>query len=349
MEIDMPHGNSSEGKLLDDERFLRRVARLYYEQHCSQEEIAQKEYCSRQTIGKALRRAEERDIVRISIVPELRMGYLRNLTREVRLDLGLEDLVLVAGRNFSGTVVDEIVPDVMAYITNAAAEYLDQLLTDKDILAVSGGRNIMRQVVRYLKPSKFLPNLQVVSTIGFVKLQTTFGDTNLIAFDIATAYGAKHAWLPIPAIVETQEQCQQARALPLARDVLKMLEEATVIMLGLWPMPHRPDVVAEGVLSQAQIDLLLSHNPAVDINHWSFDRFGKCINDRLTPPPYYLTGFEIPRLKEKIRTRNVKVILVAGAGPSYAPAIRAALKAGVANILITDHITAELLMEPESS
>ena len=36
-----------------------------------------------------------------------------------------------------------------------------------------------------------------------------------------------------------------------------------------------------------------------------------------------------------------------GAGLSYVPAILAALKAGLANILITDHMTAQLLLSSE--
>jgi DNA-binding transcriptional regulator LsrR (DeoR family) len=64
----------------------------------------------------------------------------------------------------------------------------------------------------------------------------------------------------------------------------------------------------------------------------------------IDPPPYYLTGLPIPRLKERILAGITKVILVAGAGPSYVPAIRAVLKAGLANILVTDHITAQFLL-----
>jgi DNA-binding transcriptional regulator LsrR (DeoR family) len=41
--------------------------------------------------------------------------------------------------------------------------------------------------------------------------------------------------------------------------------------------------------------------------------------------------------------QHTKVILVVGASTSRIPAIRAALKAGPANVLITDHITAQHL------
>ncbi len=347
MLMNMSQGNIPEGKLLSDDRFLRRVAQLYYEDGQTQEAIAEMEGCSRQAIGKALQRARDRGIVRISVVPEQRTGYLRNLSRDLRVELGLEDLVVVAGRNLSEIPSEETAEDVLADIATTAADYLDQLLTDSDILAVSGGRNIMRNVVRYLKPTKLLPNLQVVPTIGFVEPHTNLGDSNLIAYDIATAYGAQHAWLPIPAIVETREQCEQARSLPLVRDVLQTLEQANVMMMGLWPTHFNDDLVARGVLLQEEINALQSRKAVMDINHWVFDAQGRCINDLLTPPPYYLTGLEIPRLRDRIRKGKAKVILVAGASLSYASGIRAALKAGIANILITDHVTAQLLMKLE--
>ena len=201
MASDTPQVSTSEAKLIGDEQFLRKIAYLYYEDGHSQETIAEMEYCSRQTVSKALQKAKERGIVRISIVPDLRTGYLRNLAREVRRRLNLEDLVLVPGRNFDMLEGDATLDEVVAEIGNAAADYLDQLLTDTDILAVSGGRTFMRNVVRYLNPTRPLPHLRVVSTIGFVEARTSIGDANLIAYDIAQAYGALHAWYCIPALI----------------------------------------------------------------------------------------------------------------------------------------------------
>src|SRR6266704_1537264 len=145
-------GVSSEARLLTDERFLRKIAYLYYEDGHSQETIAEMEYCSRQTVGKALQKAKDRGIVRISIVPDLRTGYLRNLSRDVRVQLGLEDLILVAGRNMNTITAQNLLEDVVADIASAAADYLDQMLTDSDILAISGGRTFMRTLLRHLKP-----------------------------------------------------------------------------------------------------------------------------------------------------------------------------------------------------
>ena len=326
---------------------------MYYEDGHSQETIAETEFCSRQTVSKALQKARDRGIVRIAIVPDLRTGYLRNLSREGRRELNLEDLVVVPGNNFENVEANETLDEVVAEIAKAAADYLDQLLKDSDILAVSGGKTFMRNVVRYLKPARPLPHLQVVSTIGFVEARTSFGDANLVAYDIAQAYGGSHAWFIIPAFLpHTPEVPPEAfrkmnDRLPLTSEATRLCERANVFMLGLWPSYTNVELVMRGILTREQTDVLETFHPVVDINHWVFDIQGRSINEVIDPLPYHLTGFPIPSLKEKIKKEGTKVIFVAGGGPSYVPAIRAVLKAGLVNILITDHMTAQLLIAPK--
>ncbi len=337
-------GNVTEARLLTDERFLRKIAYLYYDDGYSQEAIASMEFCSRQTVSKALQKARERGIVRISIAPDLRTGFLRNLAREVRMELDLQDLILVAGQSLDAIHADEILDEVMIEIASAAADYLDQLLTDSDILAVSGGKTFMRNLVRYAKPSKLLPHMRVVSTIGFASAHTNFGDANLVAHDLAQSYGAYHQWFPCPAFLSDAAQVKHTRQLPLVKEAYDMMVQANITVMGLWT-PHTFDeLVLQGVLSPEHHEAIESYQPVVDINHWIFDAHGRCINELLEPPPYFLSGLEIPRLKEKIQQGSAKVILVAGGGPSYVPAIRAALRARLANILVTDHVTAQLLL-----
>lgn len=335
--------STNEAKLLTDERFLRKVAHAYYEESLSQETIAGMYYCSRQTVGKALQRAKERGIVRISIIPDLRTGYLSNLSREVRVELGLEDLILVAGNNMNSIPAEDTLEDVIFNISSAAAEYLDQMLGDSDILAVSGGRTFMRNLVRFSKPTKTLPHLQVVATIGFVENHTNYGDANLIAHDIAELYGANHMWFPCPAFFASESELQSVRKFPIVKDAYEMMARANIVVTGLWTPGTNEDLLRHGVITQKQLDAIAEHHPMADINHWIFDAAGRCIN-YLLDTPLYLSGLEIPRLRESIKTRNAKVVLVAGGSPSYIPAIRAVLKAGLANILVTDHVTAQFLL-----
>jgi deoxyribonucleoside regulator len=337
-------GNSSETRLLSDERFLRKTAYLYYEEGHSQEAIAEMEFCSRQSISKALQKARDRGIVRISIIPDLRMGYLRNLSREVRVQLGLEDLILVASQDVNSIKTRNQPDEVVTEIANAAADYLDQVLTDSDILAVSGGRSFMRTLVQYLKPTKVLPHLQVVSTIGFVEARTSFGDANLIAHDLAEIYGANHSWFPCPAFLPNREQLQFTRQLPIIREAYEMMKRANIIVTSLWTPHSNENMIIRNILSQKQVETIKAYHPAMDINHWVFDASGKCLNETVEAFPYTLSGLEIPRLKDAIQNHNAKVILLAGGTSAYVPAIQAALKAGLVNILVTDHITAQMLL-----
>ena len=353
MPSEIPQVSTSEARLIGDEQFLRKIAYMYYEDGHSQETIAEMAFCSRQTVSKALQKAKERGIVRISIVPDLRTGYLRNLSREVRRRLNLEDLILVPGRNFENLSGDETLDEVVTEIGSAAADYLDQLLTDSDILAVTGGRVFMRNVVRYLNPTRPLPGLQVVSTIGFVEPHTSFGDANLIAYDIAQAYGASHMWLCVPAFVPAGPEVPVEailalnRTFPITGVALELSEKANVVMMGLWTPHTNDEVIMRGILGREAIEAIDRFHPVVDINHWVFDAEGRCINELIEPRPYYPIGLEVPRLKEKITKEGVQVILVAGGGPSYVPAIHAVLRAGLANILVTDHITAQMLLSSE--
>jgi deoxyribonucleoside regulator len=338
-------GSGSEARLLTDERFLRKIAYMYYEDGHSQETIAEMEFCSRQTVSKALQKAKDRGLVRISIIPDLRTGYLRNLSREVRVQLDLEDLILVAGQNMNMIAADDLLDDVVMELSSTAAEYLDQMLTDSDILAVSGGRTFMRGLVRHLKPTRVLPHMQVVATIGFVESRTSAGDANLIAHDLAEAYGANHLWFPCPAFLPDAEQVRYTRQLPIIKDAYEMMIRANIMVMSLWTPYTNKDMIARGILSPEQLEAIERYRPVADINHWVFDAAGRCINEMVEPFPYALSGLEIPRIKDKIQQNSAKVILVAGGSPSFIPALRATLRARLANILVTDHITAQLLLE----
>jgi hypothetical protein len=107
-----------------------------------------------------------------------------------------------------------------------------------------------------------------------------------------------------------------------------MMTQANITVMGLWPSHSQEELMQQGALSPEQREAIESYQPVVDVNHWIFDARGRCINELMEPPPYFLSGLEIPRLKEKIRQSSARVILVAGGGPAYIPAIRAALKAG---------------------
>ena len=339
----------SEARLLSDEHFLRRVAQMYYEDDQTQDTIAETLYCSRATVGKALQRAKERRIVRITVAPDERSGYLRNLARQGRTRLGLDDLVLVTGQEsntFSRADNDEQ-EEVIVAIARAAHEYLDEMLTDTDTLAVSGGRRFLRNLVSHARPTKRLPHLRVVATIGSVDVHSNYGDANLIAYDLAAMYGADYTWFPCPAFMKNAEQVQHARNMPVIEDAYALMQQATIMLTSLW-LPDLESLAGQGILGLDTLHTLKSsYHPVADINHWLLDASGNCITELMDPPPYYLSGLEFSTLQARVQRRETRTMMVVGGDSAYAPAIRAAIRAGIVNILVTDHLTAGALMELE--
>ncbi len=326
---------------LFDEDNLRHIAIDYYENKKSQKDIAESWGVARAAISVALRRAIDLKIVRVRVVPEERPHKLHWVRRNVMRKFNLEDVQLAPAHI---DAQGDPTPDVIPYIAGAAAAYLDDVLTNESKLALSGGRRFNRQVVQHLQPHQLLPDMEVLPLSGFIVETANVGDASLLAFDLSTLYGAKHSWLPIPAIVETQEQCKTAKELPIIRDVLKKIEkEANIFLLTLFA-PFSPNVLSKGVLKQEQIDKIMSKKPVCNIDLWFYTLDGECVNNMMADPPYYLTGYNINNLRTKVENDEAQVILVAGGFDAHVAGIQAALRARLANVLITDHITAMKLI-----
>lgn len=340
---------------LYNEDILRQIAIDHYERNISQSDIAESLGISRPSVTEALKRARALGIIKITIPRDKeRQPTLNRLqTAMLRRFRVLEDVELVLGHiDVEGSLAPSVVPD----IAKAAAIYLEgellkRLKNDqKTRLAVSGGRRFIRQVVQNLNPKIKLPNLEVYPISGFIREQANNGDPSLLAYDIATLYEAKYAWLPIPAIVDTRKQLGVAKELPIVRDVLESVERANLYLISLFA-PYSDDLVTRGILKKEQIKKI-SQDAVCNIDMWFYTAQGVCLNNTISDPPFYLTGYDINNLSKKIEKKNAKVVLIAGGSETKSDGtvlnqvagIRAMLEAKLINVLITDHTTARGLL-----
>lgn len=341
---------------LYNDDILRQIAIDHYERNRTQLDIAKSLGVSRPSITEALKRARVEEIIKITIPRDRdRQPSLNRLqTAMLRRFEILEDVELVVGHiDVEGSLAPNVVPD----IAKAAATYLEGELikntkrSDKPTsLAVSGGRRFNRQVVQNLNPKIKLPNLEVYPISGFIREQANIGDASLLAYDIATLYEAKYAWLPIPAIVDTLEQNNLAKELPIVRDVLDRVEEANFYLLTLFA-PYSDELIKRRILQKEQV-AKVSQDAVCNIEMWFYTSKGICVNTTISKPPFYLTGYDINNLREKVEKKQAQVILVAGGSEktedgdiiNQVDGIRAILEAKLINVLITDHTTARGLL-----
>jgi deoxyribonucleoside regulator len=346
---------------LQPEHDLYEIAVKHYRDKKTLETIGNELGLTRQAISQKLKKAEEEGIVTIDLhePTKLRSINLKTLSYEAKNQLGLDEVLLVLGENTDNSVQfpDRVSRTVLARIAQEAANHLDSVIQyqckqkSESVLALTGGCEIMRRVVHRLSPKKEYKKLKVVPTMGFIQPEANFGDPNLVANDLANAYGAKHYWLPIPAVVEDKQLRNQMQKHRLVEETLKLADSADVIIMGLW-VPDEDGLnrlFKRNVIDDKQYKVLCDgkSKPKANINLWFFDGNGNSIVAELEKCNFYLTGLDIPKLRERVVERSVKSILVAGGGEKYTDAIKAVLKAGIITELITDHVTALRLVEKE--
>ncbi|GIP38151.1 deoxyribonucleoside regulator [Paenibacillus sp. J31TS4] len=309
---------------MDDRQKLSiEAARLYYLSDYSQQEIASRLGVSRPTVSRLLQTAKESGYVRIEIVDPAE--DLDTLSHELKIKYML-DTVLVCSSPLNDY------SEIQKHISKRAAEYLQDIVQDKDIIGVTWGTT-MYSVARHLQP-KQVRGVEVVQLKGGVShshVNTYAAETvNLFAEAFHTA--ARH--LPLPVIfdnIAVKEMVEKDRHI---RRIIELGRQANIAVFTVGTVKEDALLFRLGYFSKEEQEQL-QRTGAGDICSRFFDAEGNICNEEINNRTVGI-GLSDLRLKEK-------AILVAG-GQRKIEAIRAALIGRYANILVTDQYTAQALL-----
>jgi len=325
-----------------EDNLLFEIANMHFEEGLSQGEVAERKGLSRVKINRMLQTARERGIVRVLIVPRVEHAYLKRIEDDLKDAYSLKDVLLIPGREEIlhgklNTNTREAIVERLAY---EAARYLDNCLTNQDILCINWGR-VMRAVVDHLRPSKTLPELQVLPLLGNLSAQPDTFEANLLAQEIASGYGGGFNWLVTPAIVRNLRQQKVVKELPLVKKTLQLVAQATIAItaIGLADAEYST-VVKRGWLESDEVQAIIDRGAVGEICSWWFGKTGSEIREG----KIYPIGLGLAGLKKMVQEQK-RVIAVAGADRKRLEPIYAALQGKIINILITDHITAQYLID----
>ena len=146
-------------KRADEEELavIAEIARMYYVEGMSQQEIANMLFFSKAKVSRALKIAREEKIVEFQIHYPLKQSVL--LETELKRRFGLKEALVV-----TDLYDNQDAEIAIKRIGEMAAGYLDRILEDGDTVGLSWGRTIY-QMVRQLKPS--VPRkLEIVQLVG---------------------------------------------------------------------------------------------------------------------------------------------------------------------------------------
>ncbi|MEN6313713.1 MAG: sugar-binding domain-containing protein [Clostridiaceae bacterium] len=307
---------------------LYRIAKYYYEDNLSQNEIAQKEHISRPHISRLLEKARESGIVdiRVALPEELHISKTRRMLQD---KLRLKDVIIA----LAPTETRQINKKNSMNIATAASKQLPALLQDCKNVGIGWGFT-MYQTSLQLSYCDDCEGITFVPLIGISGENNPYLQINTIVDRFAEKFGAESYYTNIPAIRENNTELAQVEK----ERYIKIQQywdnlDAAIIGLGV------PPKVGEFLLSELSRkyeEIIASTNTLGDILSQFFYTDGTVFNLK---PDYEQVSFPIQRLSD-----INKVICLAG-GAAKVDGIIAAARNGFFNILVTDSVTARLILE----
>ncbi len=306
-------GNDEKVKLLVN------ISRLYYEHNYSQQMIAEKLNISRPYVSKLINEAKERGIV------EIRIFDPYESETQIEIDLknrfGLNRAIIVPSVKES---------DVVGSIGKAAARYLDTVIKDNDIIGVAWGTTLYSFSEQIIKRED-LKNITVVQLCGGISNIEKNIYANEIPKKIADAYKGKPYIIPLPAVLNSINVTDAVVKEKNIKSVLELANRANIAVFTMGPFGYEGALSRAGYLDSDDVDKLVRKGAVGDICTRIINEEGNiCDNDlnRRT------IAVELTELKKKEQRIGI------AAGLNRIKCIYAALKAGYANVLVTDEATA---------
>ena len=308
----------------DRDKLSINVAKLYYRSEYSQQRIAEELGISRPSVSRLLQYAKDKGYVKIQIMdPVEDMSNMEQML--------VEKYHLHEVRIASSTINDE--NEIKKYIGIKAAEYLDSIVQDGDMIGVGWGTTLYEMSCSLLP--RVLKGSQIVQLEGGVTHSKWRNYAKDILENFSNNYSTIAQYLPLPVVFgsrEVKEMVDQDRHI---KRVLEMGSHANIAVFGVGTV--RPNALFFRLGYTDQEEQTRIQQIAVgDICSRFFDADGRICNKELDART---VGIKLDELRNKEHS-----IMIAG-GEAKVPAIRAALKGHYANVFITDQFTAKELLK----
>ncbi len=311
-----------------EERLLYKIARAYYGDDLTQGEIAGRLGLSRVKVCRLLARAREEGVVRISI--QAPSGGCGELEEKLERRFDLAEAVL-APRDPSRSLEERL--------GEAAAAFFTRSLRGDEVIGLTWGHTLRAFVAAV--PRLDLPRLTVVQLIGGLGSVAAGVNGSELTRRLAERCGARPRILQAPGVVASAEVKGALLADREVAETLALGARADLVLLGVGePRQTAARLGPEALLPTESLEALVDGGAVGDLALRHFDAAGRPV---VTELDGRVVGVEAAALAAVPRR-----VAVAG-GPAKVGAIRAALRGGLVNVLVSDEETAEALLAPSEA
>ncbi|OZG55592.1 DNA-directed RNA polymerase sigma-70 factor [Bifidobacterium tissieri] len=303
-----------------------RVAKLYYQQDYSQNEIAKIMSISRPTVSRLLQYARDMGLVRIEISDP--MTDATEMADGIQQRYGLHKVIVVP--------IQGVAPkDQLDTVAQAAALYLEGIVRDDDVIGIGWGRTLY-SIGSHLAP-KDVRRVSVVQIKGSVSNteSNNYGFESANAF--ANAFHTLPQYLPLPVIFEHIQTKELVERETYIRRIIDMGRRANIAVFTVGTVRDSALLFRLGYLTGEE-QHRLQEVAVGDVISRFIDTHGNPADEDINRRT---VGIDL----DDLRAKPHSILVVAS--PSKVPATHGALVAGYANTLVIDQVSAaELLDQP---
>jgi DNA-binding transcriptional regulator LsrR (DeoR family) len=300
---------------------------MYHGEGRRQAEVADHLNISQATISRMLKRAEQENIIRTTVVPP--PGTFPDLEAGVRERFGVGEVIVV-------DCTEDRDAAIRARIGEAAAHFLEVTLKPDEIIGVSSWSETILRMVDNIHPLRGVKAKYVVQTLGGMGNPSVQAHATQLTTQLARLTSAEARLLPIQGVASSREAKLLMMGDPFVRDTMDLFGAITLAIMGIGAVEPSELLAGSGnIFSHRELIALTDAGAVGDMSLRFFDLNGQPVR---TPLDERVIGLPFEDL-----LRIPRVIALAG-GASKTLAIMGALRSGAIDVLVTDRFTAARLL-----
>ena len=299
---------------------LIKVAKMYYLENLSQQQIANKIKASRSNVSKMLQSARDLNIVQIRIDDTSTPGFLQQTELMETFDIS-QAIVIPSMKDPENTKME---------VGRAAADLLQLKISDGMRIGITWGSTIYH-VVNQFNP-KPLKNAIVYQLMGGTGARDPDTDGREQTQSMANKLKAKSYILQAPLIVQSKQLRNLLLKEPVISQTLKEAEQVDLAITSLGTNdPINCNLLKLGHFTRAKCRELRKRGAVGDLCGWHLDINGQLceldLHDRIV-------GISLEQIS------RIKTVIAVAIGERKAEIILACLRGGYIDYLVTDELAA---------
>lgn len=304
----------------EEERLLYKVSKMYYDSNLTQSQISKELGIYRTTVGRMLKKARQKGIVKIEIQSTLNNQF--ELEDKIAKYFDLKEVIIVAPDPMENN-------SLQSKTGRACAELLNRIIKNDDVIGLAWGTTL-GSMVDYL--GELTPKeIDCVPLVGGPGEMAVEHHVNTIAYKLAQSFNGRPHFIDAAAIYESEATTQEILNSGYMKKTIELWDNLSVAIVGIGAKVSSSNMVWSGFLGEKEQKELREHDAIGDICSRFYTFEGESIE---SPISNRTIAIDLERLK------TLRYSIGVAYSATKSDSIIAALNGKFINTLITDEATA---------